>query len=209
VNYTIEVSVLLRELELRRTPSKRRFSSKSTATISTRYEIASMNHPRNSEPLKHLLSDIPLTTTLSFDDGCDRFFLSLHTTVGTLTTTLSFDDGCDSYVSFGGTATVYCLHKNREKRHQDNQYHVHISLIPSPSVVSSMRNEERIPEILSALEDHWYEHPDQRLGQLIVNLTGEKDTFAVEDDELMRRLGEELSCELHLGDLEEEFFGDT
>jgi hypothetical protein len=28
-----------------------------------------------------------------------------------------------------------------------------------------MRNEERIPGVLNAIEDHWYEHPDQRLGQ--------------------------------------------
>lgn len=72
-----------------------------------------------------------------------------------------------------------------------------------------MRNEERIPEILSALEAYWYEHPDLRLGQLIVNITGQEDTFAVEDDELMRLLGGDLSGELHLGDCEEAFFGDS
>lgn len=69
-----------------------------------------------------------------------------------------------------------------------------------------MRNEERIPEMLNAIEEYWSEHPDLRLGQLIDNLA-DGDTFAIEDDELMRQLGDELSCEYFSGDVEHEFFG--
>jgi uncharacterized protein YihD (DUF1040 family) len=69
-----------------------------------------------------------------------------------------------------------------------------------------MRNEERIPEVLNAIEAYWYEHPDLRLGQLIDNLA-DRNTFAIEDDELMRQLDDELSCEYFIGDVADEFVG--
>ena len=45
----------------------------------------------------------------------------------------------------------------------------------------SGRDPDRIPRILLDLGALWRANPDQRLGQLIVNLLGE-DPFYVEDD---------------------------
>lgn len=54
------------------------------------------------------------------------------------------------------------------------------------------RNPDRIPEVLAALETRWREVPDQRLGQLIVNVVRRElspdpadeasAVFSVEDD---------------------------
>lgn len=60
------------------------------------------------------------------------------------------------------------------------------------------RDEARIPEVLEALEARWREVPDQRLGQVLINLVrrelapepeseGEA-LFAVEDDKLLEIL---------------------
>lgn len=57
-----------------------------------------------------------------------------------------------------------------------------------------MRNEDRIPEVLNALEDEWRDHPDLRLGQLLWKIA-DGDPFGLEDDELMTRLGEDLSVD--------------
>lgn len=52
-----------------------------------------------------------------------------------------------------------------------------------------MREEKRIPKILSELERIWKANPDYRLGQLIVAATRPKnpcpDIFYIEDDELL------------------------
>jgi uncharacterized protein YihD (DUF1040 family) len=56
-----------------------------------------------------------------------------------------------------------------------------------------VRNPDRIPEVLDAVEERWRESPDLRLGQLLWTITNE-DPFGVEDDELLRALDEELSC---------------
>ena len=63
-----------------------------------------------------------------------------------------------------------------------------------------MRDPERIPIVLAAIERERRTHPDQRLGQLVVNLLRRHRTvpsedegqvlFAVEDAEMLRWLGE-------------------
>ena len=63
-----------------------------------------------------------------------------------------------------------------------------------------MRDVERIPLILAAVERRWREEPDSRLGQLLVNLTRDLGSapsplFAISDGELLRRLGLETDAE--------------
>lgn len=50
-----------------------------------------------------------------------------------------------------------------------------------------MRDPKRIPRILAKLQAAWLSNPDQRLGQLLVNVNRDVDTdpsmlFHVEDD---------------------------
>ena len=60
---------------------------------------------------------------------------------------------------------------------------------------SSSRPAERIPAVLSLLESAWRRHPDQRLGQLLVNLTGTGPSplFDVEDTVLLAQLEDFLA----------------
>lgn len=55
-----------------------------------------------------------------------------------------------------------------------------------------MRNPERIPKIIKELEEFWKQVPDWRLGQVISNfsyeLTGNNDSFYIEDDDLLELL---------------------
>lgn len=58
-----------------------------------------------------------------------------------------------------------------------------------------MRDPNRIPEVLAALGLYWMNHPDLRLGQIVVNACGgpmtmaeDVDVFNVEDDVLLRKL---------------------
>ena len=55
-----------------------------------------------------------------------------------------------------------------------------------------MRDENRIPEVMDALEEYWEEHPDLRLAQIVGNIAQEngygKDPYYMEDDELLREL---------------------
>lgn len=55
-----------------------------------------------------------------------------------------------------------------------------------------IRNPDRIEPICEALEQRWKESPDMRLGQLVSVLTGQGQTFAVEDTEVMDELGVEF-----------------
>lgn len=55
-----------------------------------------------------------------------------------------------------------------------------------------MRDPARIPQVLGLLHKVWAEHPDMRLGQLLVNITGSSDPFHVEDDVLVDDLKEWL-----------------
>ncbi|WP_075936276.1 DUF1040 family protein [Halosegnis longus] len=51
-----------------------------------------------------------------------------------------------------------------------------------------MRDPDRIPVTLEAVEEYWQEHPDLRLGQLlykIANECGYEDPFYMEEDELL------------------------
>jgi uncharacterized protein YihD (DUF1040 family) len=59
----------------------------------------------------------------------------------------------------------------------------------------SMRDPARIPEILRLIEEAWVGHPDQRLGQLLVNLLDPSPNrlFNVEDDVLQERLTQFLA----------------
>lgn len=51
------------------------------------------------------------------------------------------------------------------------------------------RSMARISEMVFLLEEIWVKCPDLRLGQLMVNLTGnEKNLFYMEDDEMLARM---------------------
>lgn len=60
------------------------------------------------------------------------------------------------------------------------------------------RDPDRIPEVLAALEARWREAPDQRLGQVLINLVRRElapepadeanRLFALEDDKLLEML---------------------
>lgn len=47
------------------------------------------------------------------------------------------------------------------------------------------RDAGRIQGVLSELEKVWKQYPDMRLGQLLVNVCGDKDLFAIEDENLL------------------------
>ena len=54
-----------------------------------------------------------------------------------------------------------------------------------------MRNPNRIPEVLAALQQCWEKVPDWRFGQLIENLKkymGVEDLFYVEDDQIVEKI---------------------
>ena len=53
-----------------------------------------------------------------------------------------------------------------------------------------MRDLNRIPEVLSILSRVWYKNPDLRLCQLIINATGVKDPYHIEDEILLEKLKE-------------------
>jgi hypothetical protein len=67
-----------------------------------------------------------------------------------------------------------------------------MDLAPAASVaregVRQMRNPDRIPVILGHLEQLWERYPDLRLGQLILNVFGRTDFYAIEDEELISRM---------------------
>lgn len=51
------------------------------------------------------------------------------------------------------------------------------------------RSAERIAEMVALLEEIWTKCPDLRLGQLIVNLSGDENKlFYMEDDEMLERM---------------------
>lgn len=54
-----------------------------------------------------------------------------------------------------------------------------------------MRDPNRIPEVLTMLQQGWEKVPDWRLGQLIENLKryiSVNDLFYIEDDELVEKI---------------------
>lgn len=55
-----------------------------------------------------------------------------------------------------------------------------------------MRNSNRIPRIVAALERAWLRHPNWRLGQLVSNVIGPgvQDVFFPEDDKWEKALTE-------------------
>lgn len=61
-----------------------------------------------------------------------------------------------------------------------------------PYDTDMMRNPERIEPMCEALKEYWNEHPDQRLGQLVTNLSTMHDPFHVEDIVIMNELGMEF-----------------
>lgn len=46
------------------------------------------------------------------------------------------------------------------------------------------RDPARIDSVLTALRFYWNRNPDLRLGQIVVNMVGNRDPFYVEDDEM-------------------------
>lgn len=57
-----------------------------------------------------------------------------------------------------------------------------------------MRDPERIDRVLDAVRRLWERQPNWRLGELIVNTTGEHRFFYTEDDQLLRRIEEKLDA---------------
>lgn len=57
-----------------------------------------------------------------------------------------------------------------------------------------MRDPKRIDRVLVALRNRWHQHPDMRLGQLLVSILGgdENRMFYTEDEEWERLLQEAL-----------------
>ena len=55
-----------------------------------------------------------------------------------------------------------------------------------------MRDPDRIRRILRLLEIYWTAHPGLRLAQIIGNLSGLKDPYHWEDDQLEVQLIEEI-----------------
>lgn len=55
---------------------------------------------------------------------------------------------------------------------------------------NSLYDPSRIKPIIDLLQKQWEEHPQMRLGQLIVNITDSTDPFYVEDDTMERRMKE-------------------
>jgi hypothetical protein len=58
-----------------------------------------------------------------------------------------------------------------------------------------MRDVNRIYDILVKFQDLWEQYPDQRFGQIISNylVNDNEDIFYIEDDELSKRLTDQLS----------------
>ncbi len=52
----------------------------------------------------------------------------------------------------------------------------------------SGRDPGRISAVLSHIETIWRQYPDMRLGQLLINISGKQDLFAIEDELLLERL---------------------
>lgn len=53
-----------------------------------------------------------------------------------------------------------------------------------------MRDPNRIPEIILALMELWIKYPDQRLGQLMDNVTSTsgREMYYIEDDETLAQI---------------------
>lgn len=51
-----------------------------------------------------------------------------------------------------------------------------------------MRDPERIPQVLAAVERYWRRYPGLRLGQLVGNFANDTDPYYIEDDELNERI---------------------
>lgn len=58
-----------------------------------------------------------------------------------------------------------------------------------------MRDVNRIYDILVKFQDLWEQYPDQSFGQIISNylVNDKEDIFYIEDDELSKRLTDQLS----------------
>lgn len=55
------------------------------------------------------------------------------------------------------------------------------------------RDPERMIVVLGKFAELWARHPDYRFGQLLFNLTGEYDSFHIEDDTLEQQIDLALS----------------
>ena len=53
-----------------------------------------------------------------------------------------------------------------------------------------MRDKERIRPLLERLEKIWKEHPDLRLGQLILNVVRDPALYYLEDEEIINSIEE-------------------
>lgn len=55
-----------------------------------------------------------------------------------------------------------------------------------------MRDKDRIDKILLLLFKYWNNHPDLRLGQIIMTLSHNKDPFYIEDETILVELEKAL-----------------
>jgi len=64
-----------------------------------------------------------------------------------------------------------------------------------------MRDPNRIPKLLKAIERLWLEVPDWRLGQLLCNVYPrfESNPFFIEDDEILKAIKDEIKDCNHCG----------
>lgn len=51
-----------------------------------------------------------------------------------------------------------------------------------------MRDKNRIPKVLKEIEEIWKQHPELRLGQLILNITDDTQLYYAEDSRLIDEL---------------------
>lgn len=62
--------------------------------------------------------------------------------------------------------------------------------------MKSMRNPERINEILAALGKVWQRYPDLRLGQLVLNVIKDPALYYIEDEDLIKKLNDFYTMEV-------------
>lgn len=55
-----------------------------------------------------------------------------------------------------------------------------------------MRDPNRIPWLLEAVQRYWEKNPDLRLGQIVGNMAKGTDPYYIEDDELHLRISAAL-----------------
>ena len=101
-------------------------------------------------------------------------------------------------VGLGGKNHI-CIYMRKDETEKELVARVENSLWGPPAKIKgvyetpwgkTMRDPERIPEILDKLKEVWEEYPDLRLGQLIDNVVGRSPwpLFYIEDKDLVEKV---------------------